>query len=453
MKPGRDLTEGSILKNLIMLAAPIVLGMFLQSAFNIIDTIFVGMLGAEDLAAVSLTFPVVFIFIALASGLSVGATIMVSKNIGRKNMRRAANAAEHALLLSAAVGIVIAVLGILFSEPIFVFMGAEGNVLSLTVEYSRLIFIGFAFLFVGFVGQGILQAEGDSKTPFKFNLIAVFLNIVLDPLLIFGLFGFPALGIAGAALATVIARSIGAALVIGFLYTGKAQTKIELSPRYFKFSPEIAKRIFRLGIPASFGNVINSLGMMIMMSLVAGFGSFAIAAYGVGLRIDSLAVMPVVGVMSALVAITGQNLGAGKPERVGKTLKVAIVGVSALMLAATAFMVIFPGLFFGIFTTEQGVITMGATYLSIVALGYVFRGIAMLLVAVFQGAGRTMLSAALMGLNWAVVIAAAFFMKNIFGLEGIWWSMVAGLVLFSAIGGAIYKTGAWMPRTDAKRFK
>jgi len=233
LKERGNLTEGGIARTLFFLSMPIVLGMFLQSAFNIIDTIFVGMLGPNELAAVAITFPVVFVFIAIASGLAVGSTVLVSQSIGRKDMKGASNAAEHSLLLSGIVGVIIAILGILFSEPLFVFMGADANVLPLTIAYSHWIFIGFSFLFIGFIGQGILQAEGDSKTPFIFNFIAILINVVLDAVLIFGLFGFPAMGIEGAAIATVIARSVGAGLILWFLYKGKAQTKIDLSPKYF----------------------------------------------------------------------------------------------------------------------------------------------------------------------------------------------------------------------------
>ncbi|MFH1588198.1 MAG: MATE family efflux transporter [Candidatus Diapherotrites archaeon] len=440
----RNLTEGSIAKNLLFLAAPIVLGMMLHSAFNIIDTIFIGMLGANELAAVAITFPVVFVFIAMASGLSIGATVLISQSIGANDLKNASNAAEHSLLLALVIGVLIAVLGILFSEPIFVFMGADANILPLTIQYSQLIFIGFIFLFIGFIAQGILQAEGDSKTPFKFNLIAVILNVVLDAILIFGLIGFPAMGIVGAALATVISRSIGAFLMIAFLLRGKAQTKACFNLKYFKFDLGIVKKLFALGIPASIGNITSSIGMILLMSFIGVFGSHAIAAYGIGLRIDSIARMPIIGLMSAVVAITGQNIGAKNFERINKTVKIALGLVLITMIPATIIMISFPELLFGIFSSDANVLSAGAEYLSIVAFSYVFFGIAFISMGALQGAGKTILSALLIALNWILVLLFAFYLKDSMGLIGIWYSILAATILFTGVSGIIYLSKIWL---------
>ncbi len=427
------------------------LGMLLQAMYNIIDTIFIGMLGPKELAAIAITFPVVFVFIAMGTGLSVGSTILISQNIGAKKLKKASNAAEHSLLISTIIGIIVAIFGIVFSEPVFLFMGATSEILPMTLEYSRLIFIGFIFMFIGFIAQGILRAEGDSKTSFKINLIAIGLNIVLDPLLIFGIFGFPELGITGAAIATVISRIIGTTMILLYLYKGKAQTKICFNIKYFKFDTNIVKKIFSVGLPASLGNLMTSIGMILMMTLIGTFGSPAIAAYGVGLRIDSLVRMPIFGLMSAIVAITGQNIGANNIDRILKTAKIGIGIVLAVMIPITIIMISIPKLLFKIFSSNIIVIEIGAQYLSIVAFSYLFFGISMVLMGVLQGAGKTKTSAVIMALYWIIMIVLAYFLKKTHGLNGIWFGVLISAILISIIVGIVYKTKYWISKTKQKQ--
>ncbi len=442
----KDLTTGSITKNLLLLSAPIVLGMFLQSAFNIVDTIFIGLLGANELAAVSITFPVVFVFIALASGLSTGTTILVSQNFGAKKFVLASNVAEHSLLFSIILGILIAILGVFFSEPLFVFMGAKQEILSLTLDYSRIIFVGFIFMFIGFIGQGILQAKGNSITPLIINFISIILNIFFDAILIFGLLGFPKLGIVGAALATVFSRSIGAALILIYLIREKNQTKISLNPKLFKLNMSIVKKIFILGTPASLGNVINSIGMILLMSLIGVYGSFAIAAYGIGLRIDSIARMPIIGLMAGITSITGQNIGAKKFERIHKTLKVAIIVSIISMSLASLLMLLFSKNLFQFFSSDSRIVLIGVQYLSIVAFSYVFSGIGFNLMGVFLGAGKTILSSIIIGLRWVIVLILAFVLSSLIGLDGVWFSLLIGSILFALSFVIIYLKEIWKPK-------
>lgn len=444
MKPKRDLTEGNILKGLVFLALPMMIGMLLQTAFNVIDTIFIGMLGAEALAAVAITFPVVFIFIAFASGLSVGSTTLTAQAIGAKNYSKADNIAEHSLMLSGIVGIIIAVLGIIFGEPIFVFMGATPEILELTLLYSNTIFIGFIFLFIGFISQGIMQAEGDSKTPMINMAISVVLNIILDPIMIFGLFGFPALGIFGAALATVLARSVGAGLNIFYILKGKGLIKIK--PKDFSFDAKIMKNILFLGTPASAGQLTIAFGSTVLMSFVGVFGTFAIAAYGISTRLDSIAILPVLGLISATIAMTGQNIGAKKIERAKKIIFYSTAISAFLMGIVAVIFLLVPEPFFKLFSADKEVVSIGLVYLSIVAFSYPFRGILMAVSSGFQGAGNTLLSMVMTGGYWILIVILSFFLKENYGLKGIWYSL-----LFSAVIGAIitiitYKTNLWIPK-------
>jgi len=444
MNNKRDLTQGSISKGLIFLALPMMVGMLLQTAFNIIDTIFIGMLGANALAAVAITFPVVFIFIALASGLGIGSTTLVAQAIGAKNFKKADNTAEHSLMLSGIVGILIAILGILFGGPLFVFMGATPEILELTLVYSNTIFVGFIFLFIGFISQGILQAEGNSKTPMINMAISVVINIILDPIMIFGLFGFPVLGVFGGALATVIARSIGAGLNILYILKGKGLIKIK--PRDFSFNPKIMKDIIFLGTPASAGQLTMSIGLTILMSFVGVFGTFAIASYGIGTRLDSLAILPVLGLISATIAMVGQNIGAGKLERAKKTIFYSTVISAGLMGLVAVIFLLIPSPFFELFSSDKEVISVGIVYLSIVSFSYPFRGILMSISAGIQGAGNTFFAMILSGSYWILIILLSVFLKDNYGLKGIWFGLLGSAVISSIITIIIYKTGIWIPK-------
>ncbi len=440
----RDLTSGSIGKTLVLFALPIMAGFALQTAFNIIDTFFIGMLGPEELAAVSITFPVVFIFIALASGLSIGTMALVSHAVGAKKIKEAGNIAEHSLLLALAVGLVVAFLGISFSAPLFGFMGATGEVIPLTKAYSDLIFIGFVFLFIGFIGQGILQAGGNSTTPLKFNFIAVVLNIALDAVLIFGLFGFPRMEIVGAALATVISRSIGAGLIILYLVSNKS--KIKLCPKSFRFDFGIMRRIISIGTPSSLGQSITSIGMVLLMSIVGAFGTFAIAALGIGMRLDSLAFLPVIGLASATISVVGQNLGARNIERAKETISIAAKIAIILSLIVSVFFLSFPAQVFSVFSSSAEVVEIGTVYLSIVALSYGFSGMLFIYNAGFQGAKRTGLSAGIILFMWTLSLSVSFALSRLIGLHGAWYGALVSFIAAAMLAFAILKSGYWLKK-------
>ncbi len=449
MKSGKDLTRGPIGRTLFTLALPIVFGMALQTGFNIIDTFFVGMLGSEELAAISVTFPVVLIFIAIAVGLSVGTTALVSQALGARKDEEATNVAEHSLLASVIVGIVVVALGITFSSPLFEFMGVHGEVLEMTVAYANLIFIGFIFLFIGFLSQGIIQAGGDTITPTKNLAISVVANIILDPILIFGLGPIPAMGLVGAGFATVLGRSIGAFLNIFHLLAGRASVKIRLN--CFCFDPSILSKIFMIGWPSSVSHSINSVGFVLLMSLVGGFGTSALAAFGVGIRLESLAIMPILGIASALIPFVGQNIGAGKMERAGRGVTLASYVVLALMLLITAFWYFVPDVLYAPFTSDPTVMSIGVDFFMLVASGYPFLGLGIIIGAAFQAAGRTTLQMVINLFRWIAIIVMAYVLVDPMGINGIWIGFPLGHFVGFVAFFLFLKSGFWLNELEAKR--
>ncbi len=439
---GKDLTKGSIWKTLFILAAPLVFGMAMQTLFNIVDTIFIGMLGPEELAAVSVTFPVVFIFIAIASGLMVGSTALVSQAIGAKNNKRASNIAEHSIILSLIAGVLIAICGILFSRPLFEFMGAGSDIIILTMQYINFIFVGFVFLFIGFIAQGVIQAGGDTTTPTRNLFISVVLNIILDPIFIFGFGPVPAMGLMGAAIATVLARSVGAFLNMFHIFAGKAAVRMNM--KEFKADFSIIKRIIVVGLPSSVSHSINSVGMILLMSLVGVFGTSAIAAFGVGMRLESLAILPIIGLSSAVIPMVGQNLGAGNLKRARKTSVTATYAVIAFMAVFSLLWFFIPEIIFSPFSSDPDVLLIGAHYLQTIAFGYIFFGLLVIISGAFQGAGKTNLSLYVNLIRWIFVIGIAYALVTGMGLTGIWLGFPIGNLLGAILAVILFWSGLWL---------
>lgn len=447
----RDLTKCSIWKTLFLLAAPMVLGFAMQTGFNLIDTFFIGLLGSEQLAAIGVTFPVIFIFIALASGLSVGATALVSQALGAKKVKIASNYAEHSLLIALVTGIAIAILGILFASHLFSFMGAHGEILSMTISYSNLIFIGFVFLFIGFISQGIIQAGGDTITPTRNLLISIIANVILDPIFIFGIGPVPAMGLVGAGYATVFGRGLGAFLNIFYLFSGKAAVKIDWS--YFKVDLSIFRKIISIGFPSSVSNSINSIGYILLMALVGSFGTAAIAAFGVGMRLESLAVLPVIGLSTAVIPFVGQNLGAGKIRRAEKSVAFASYATTIFMLLFTFVWFFFPEYIYSPFTSDPAVLSVGIDYFRIISFGYVFLGLNFIISSGFQAAGRTTLQMFVNGIRWVFILSISYFLVDQFGLIGIWMGFPIGNLIGFLIFFVLYRSRFWVKKWIEKEKK
>jgi putative MATE family efflux protein len=444
-----DFTQGSVGKKLLLFSLPIMAGMVLQTAYNIIDTVFIGMLGPEEIAAVSLTFPVVFVFIAVASGLGIGANALVSQAVGKGDIHTANNFAEHALFLAVGLGISVALLGLFFSPVVFTLMGADQELLPLTMEYAVPIFFGVIFMFAWFISDSILRAEGNSVVPMRNLAFSVVLNIVLDPLLIFG-FGFvPAMGLFGAAFATVLSRAVAAGLNFFYIYSPKSVIKLSL--REFKPYPECVKRMVFVGLPASASQALTAAGFMFLMGIVGSFGSLAIAAFGIGLRVNSVGVMPVVGMWSAVSSMVGQNFGAGnyaRARRVALLARRITLGMSLLVAAAV---LAFPSQIMLVFTQDPEVVAVGTSFLEIVPFAFILYGAYWVFFGAFQGTGKTHYVLAINFFYWLIAVASAFFLSQAFGLRGVWLGFVIAPAVEFVVVTAIFVSGSWFKAEKKKR--
>lgn len=432
-----DLLEGSITKNIVRLSLPVVIAMLIQTGFSVVDMVFVGMISPQSIAAVSMVFPVMFFFIAIAMGIGVGLTSFIARSLGEGDSGRASRIAVNGLAFSFILSSALTVIGFLFSRPVFEMLGAGDEIIDSVVEYSQILFAGFLFLYFGAFCGSIIRGTGDTKTPMKFMITAIFVNILLDPLFIFGFGPIPAMGIRGAALATVVSRSLIGIMAVR--HFAKGRSVLRLHARRFRFEYSLIKEILRVGVPSSMTTMSASISLMLFMKLVAAYGPFAIAAFGIGGRIESIAILPAFGLSGAILAIVGQNFGAKNMERARITIKKGSLLISGFMLAVCIFFIIFARQISGIFTDETEVISVCIDYIRYRAPFFVFMGIRMVISAGFNGTGnpRVGLFTVLFG-PFVMGLPLALALRNVMGLNGIWIGISAGNLAAAVLSCLLY---------------
>ena len=424
-------------RGLFKLGLPIMVGMLAHTLFNIVDTIFVGRLGAEAIASVTIAFPIAFIIIAIGSGVGIGATSLVARLIGAKRKRMADSAAENAIILSVIISVIITAAGIVTSRPLFVLMGVTGNVLEMSVAYINIIFSGMIFMLPMMIMASILRGEGNAKTPMKIMTTIAILNAIFDPVFIF-FFGY---GVPGAAMASVLARFIGA-MVMFYIFFIKKSTYVTLSFRKFRVDWKMVKDIFGVGVPASLSQISMSVGMLILNVFLIAMGSVYVAAFGLGLRIDMLVLLPTIGISAGLITMVGMYVGAKDYERARWITKYAMKISTVIMgLAGLLFFFIAEYLMM-IFTSDPQVIMSGAEYLRIVVISYPFAAIGITIYSSFQGAGKgvpalvlTLLRVILISVPIAYVLAFVYG----FGATGVWIGIALASIISAIVGLIWYK--------------
>jgi len=441
-----NLVSGSIVRNLLRLALPMIVGNLMYTLFNVVDMIFVGRLGPEAIAAVSLSGSVLFIVMAATTGISVGTTAMVSRAIGAMDRLRADTVAAQSVMLGLMVSALLAVMGILSSEQVLSLIGARGNTLVLAQGYLNIMFVGIVTVIVMYLVMGIMQGAGDARTPMVIISLSNLLNLVLDPLLIFGMLGFPRLGVNGAALATVISSGVFLLVGLGILLSGRTYVGIRL--RGLRVQPPIMRGIVEIGIPSSFNLIIRSGAGVLFMTIVAMHGTFAIATYGIGMRIDSIVDMPIYGLAMASSALVGQNLGAKSPDRAEATAMSAAKICALGMAGFGALFFIMAPQIVSVFTDSSEVIAMGTCYLRILVFSYVFIAYGMVLSLSLNGAGDTtppLVSTAISLIGFQLPLALVL-PKLGLGVNGLWLSMVIATVVYTLIILYVFKQGRWKQR-------
>jgi putative MATE family efflux protein len=360
-----DLTTGSIRAHLIRLSAPMVLGIFAIISFQIADMYFIGLLGLDQLAAISFTFPVTMAIFSFMIGMSIATSSVVSRSIGAKNNDEAARISTHAILLSFFISCFIGALGFVYLKPLFHIMGASDKLIPYIWEFMSVWFAGVALVSVPLVINASIRACGDSRTPAMIMMIVAIVNIILDPILMFGWFGFPAMGIAGVAFATLFGN--GAAMIAG-LYVLRYKKGYFLKNGWeMHLFGDSLKRLLVISIPAGLMSALQPLTNGLLIGLISAYGKNAVAAYGIVYRIESFAFIVIMALATGMAPIIGQNWGAQRYDRVRETLNQALAFSVAWSLAAALLLIPFGKFFAGFFTDDSGTLQIVGLYFMIVA--------------------------------------------------------------------------------------
>ncbi|MFW6320540.1 MAG: MATE family efflux transporter [Halohasta sp.] len=468
-----NVTDGPLVKPLVVLSVPIVLTNLLQVGYNLADTFWVGRLGQPAVSALSFSWAIVFLIISLTLGFSVAGTVLVAQHKGAGNFDRVAHVAGQTISLVVLVSLLFSVVGYLLAPWLLGLVGATPGTteFGMAVAYTRTMFVGIPFVFSFFVFQSLLQGWGDTRTPLYLMAFGVGLNVIVDPFFILGfqdntLFawlglgslesalyaatGFSGFGVQGAAIATILSRGIGAVVGIYLLVSGAVG--IELSAGDFVPNADTIRRIFRIGAPASLEISTKALSVTILTALVAIAGAEAVAAYGVGTRVTSMVVLPALGLARGVETVVGQNLGAGQVDRAKRGVRAAIaIVVGSFLLFSVGVYLLAPAVI-GVFVAGQGaeaVVPIGAEYLRTVAVTYVFLGTFYVVQGGFRGSGRTRLALVFAFVGFIVVRSAAAYLFAVplgWGATGIWVGEAASNVTMALLGVAYFLRGTWTDR-------
>jgi len=440
----RDLTQGSIIRNIWRLALPLMVGSLLQDAFSLVDMFFVGRLGPASIAAVAMSGIIVGLIMIATMGIGTGAMAMVARFVGAKNFDQADHTTVQSLFMGIACSIVMALVGPFLTEPLLRILGAEPEVVLLGTSYLKIIFIGSFTIFIFILLASSLRGAGDVLTPTKALALATFLNIILDPLLIFGIWKFPRLGVAGSSLATVISRGCGMLYLLHVFFMKKSVLHLSLKKLRLDFSAMY--RILRIGVFSSLEMLTRNLSGLVMMRIVAIYGTFAVAAYGIGMRLMMIAMMPGFGIAQSAATLVGQNLGAKKLNRAAKSAWLAAGFYGIIMAGLAAIYILFSHLLISLFSTNPEVIRIGVDFLRLLSYGFIFMALGIVLARAMAGAGDTLTPMIITGIclfGVRIPLSISFSQAINLATKGVWLGILISNIIQGLIMVFWFSRGKW----------
>lgn len=432
------LTEGNIGKILFNLTLPMIFGMLGFVIFNIVDTYYVAKLGILPVAALTFTFPVVLVISSLAQGIGIGASALVSKAIGENNHHKIVRYATDSLILGLALVFVFVVIGLFTIDPLFTALGADDLTLPIIREYMQIWYMGVIFVIIPMIGNNTLRALGDTKTPALVMTIAAGVNVVLDPIFIFGLGSIPAMGVRGAAIATVIARAI--TLIVSLHILINKRKLVTLKNIHFGEVIQSFKDLLYIGIPNALTKIMQPISIGIITSIIAIYGNAAVAGFGITTRIEMFAMMISGALVTVFAPFIGQNIGAGKINRVKESLNLSVKFLMALGAIFSVMMFLIGGQLASIFTENVEIIKIAKTYLMIVPLSYGLQGVFTLGTTALNVLNKPILSTMITLIRtFLLYIPLALIGSNLLGLNGIWIAVVISFSIMAFISDKITK--------------
>jgi len=464
-----NLTSGGIGRPLFFLSLPIIITNLLQTAYNLADTFWVGQYSTEALAAISFAFPMVFLLISLGMGLSVAGSVLVAQHIGADEESEAEYAASQTVIFSILGSMLLGALGYVAVGPFIRFLGASPAVHPLATGYMQVIAAGLPFMFGFFVFIALMRGYGDTVTPMLVMFGSVVLNIALDPILIFGFDGNPLFGmlglrgleasllatsgytgsgITGAAIATVFSRAL--AFVVGIAVMIEGVRGVRIRPSQMWPDVEYLRRLLDIGVPASIEGTGRALSVNLLLLVVGMFPTTVVAAYGIGVRVFSVIFLPAIAVARGVETMTGQNIGAEKPERAGAAADFAAKWMLVILSGAGVVALLAPRPIIAVFTNDPEVVRVGADFLRFVAPSFGFIGVMRAYTGSFRGAGKTLIAAAISVIMLGFIrIPVAYVASLDLGSTGIWLAFPISNVAGALIAYAWYRRDTW--RTGSVR--
>ena len=440
----KEYTTGSIRRAIVLLSIPMILEMMMESLFAVVDVYFVGKVSVDAVATVGLTESVVMLVYSVAIGLSTAATAVVARRVGENNKKGAREAAVQAIMIGVVLSTVMGIIGAYFAEDILRLMGAEESVIATGVGYTRIIFGTNVVILLLFLLNGIFRGAGDASLAMRSLWLANGLNIILDPLLIFGFGPIPAMGVEGAAIATSIGRGCGVLFQLYILFRGSGIIKIAW--RHFRVQWKIVYNLLDIALGGTLQFLIASASWIFLVRIISEFGSEVVAGYTFALRLIIFTILPSWGMANAAATLVGQNLGAQKPERAESSVwKTAYYNMIFLLVVSIIYF-IWAESFMRFFTQEQVVIDVGVICLRIMCAGYVFFAYGMVISQAFNGAGDTR-TPTLMNFVcfWLVEIPVAYLLALHWGWgpEGAFWAIAISETLLAIICIVLFRRGKW----------
>jgi len=440
----QDFTKGSINKAIFLLAVPMVLEMLMEAIFAIADIFFVAKLGADAIATVGITESLITIIYAIGVGLSMATTAMVSRRIGEKDQSGAARAAFQSIITGLIISLFISVFGIIFAKDLLKLMGASENIYNEMSSYTSIMLGGNAVIMLLFIINAVFRSAGDAAISMRILIIANLLNIVLDPVLIFGFGPIPALGITGAAIATNTGRGLAVIYQFYLLFNGNKRVRLEV--RNIRIHFATIKQLLNLSMGGIGQYLIATSSWIGLVRIISVFGSEALAGYTIGIRIIIFSLLPAWGISNAAATLVGQNLGAHQADRAAKSVwSVGKVNVVYMLLAGIV-LFLFPTDLVSLFTEDVKVIESGILSLQIISLGFVFYGLGMTMVQSLNGAGDTITPTWINFFSfWIIEIPLAYMFALYFeyGQQGVYYAIIMAETIMTIIAVYFFKLGKW----------
>lgn len=440
----QDFTKGKLGRAILLLSIPMVLEMSMESIFAVVDIFFVSRLGAAAVATVGITESIITIIYAIGIGLAMGTTALVSRRVGEKDFKSAAISGVQAIFVALLVSLPIAIIGFFFSKDLLQLMGAETAIVEDLYGYTSIMITGNIVIMMLFVINAVFRGAGDAAISMRVLWLANGLNIVLDPLLIFGIGFFPEFGIKGAAMATVTGR--GVAVIYQFYLLGSGKHRINISLSQLKLQWHVMKNLIRVSLGGISQFIIATSSWIGLVRILTEFGSITVAGYTIAIRIFIFSILPSWGMSNAAATLVGQNLGAGKPDRAEKSVwatafvNMAFLAVVGIILYLNAEFLI------SLFTSDSEIIRIGAQSLQILSYGYLAYAFGMIIIQAFNGAGDTMTPTVINFICfWLVEIPLAYFLALELGFkqDGVFYAIVVSETLLAILGYLVFRRGKW----------